>query len=105
MASVKKKQKAQELRRKPLVDLSQGIRRKPLVNGSFDEDDVIRRAFAAWFRGGGRDQPANTSSVQEHGGKFYVELHNVNGTLAVYRVRNDGVLKRLKRWPKTVEDY
>jgi hypothetical protein len=29
-----------------------------------------------------------------------VVLENVNGPLAVYRVRNDRTLKRLRRWPK-----
>jgi hypothetical protein len=27
-------------------------------------------------------------------------LRNVRGIMAVYRVRNDGALKRLKRWPE-----
>ena len=42
------------------------------------------------------------TNVSEHDGKLYVVLSNVRGTLAVYRVRNDGVLKGLKRWPKVV---
>src|SRR5580658_742998 len=46
------------------------------------------------------DQPSNTSDVQEITGKRYVILQNVKGVLAVYRVRNDGMLKRLKRWPE-----
>jgi hypothetical protein len=66
---------------------------------SYDESDLIRRAMSAWFRSGGIDQPANTSGVVEHEGKPYVVLKNVNGTLAIYRVRNDGTLKRLRRWP------
>lgn len=86
MTSAKKKQKPQEL--------------------SLEEEEYVRRAIAAWFRSGGPGQsmPANTSSVQEHEGKFYVELHNVNGTLAVYRIRRDNILKRLKRWPLEVEN-
>ena len=48
-------------------------------------------------------QPSNTSGVMELGGKEYVVLHNVNGILAVYRVRNDGVLKHLVRWPEGLE--
>ena len=67
-------------------------------------DDLVRRALAAYFRGGADIQPANTSGVVEHEGKSYVVLHNVNGILAVYRVRNDGVLKGLKRWPKAIEE-
>jgi hypothetical protein len=70
-----------------------------------EDEEYVRRAIAAWFRGGGPGQsmPANTSSVVEYDGKFYVELHNVNGILAVYRIRNDGILKRLKRWPLELE--
>jgi len=29
----------------------------------------------------------------------YVVLRNVRGVMAVYRLRDDGVLTRLKRWP------
>jgi hypothetical protein len=70
-----------------------------------DEQDVTRRAFAAYFRaatasGEIMQQPANTSGYLEHNGKGYVVLENVRGTLAVYRVRNDGMLKRLRRPPR-----
>ena len=70
------------------------------------DEQLTRRAFAAYFRSAARegvpspDQPANYSGVEEHGGKQYVVLRNVNGVLAVYRVRNDGILKGLKRWPE-----
>jgi hypothetical protein len=63
------------------------------------QGDLLPRAFAAWFRSGGTDQPSNSSYVTKHDGKQYVVLGNVNGTLAVYRVRTSGVLKRLSRWP------
>ena len=50
------------------------------------------------------DQPSNDSGLWELNGKQYVMLHNVNGILAVYRVRNDGLLKRMKsRWPEELE--
>jgi hypothetical protein len=68
-------------------------------------DDLTRRAFAAYFRTAAQDgpaavdQPANTSGPVEHQGKTYVVLENVRGTLAVYRVRTSGQLKRLRRWP------
>jgi hypothetical protein len=68
--------------------------------------DLVSRAFAAYFRGGGAgaEQPASTSGLVEHEGKQYVVLHNANGILAVYRVRSyDGILKALKRWPKKIE--
>lgn len=68
------------------------------------EDDLIRRAYAAYFRAGGTDQPAsNLSGMRTVDGRRYVALRNINGTLAIYRVRNDGMLKRLKRWPAELE--
>jgi len=65
----------------------------------FDERDLSRRALAAYFRSGGFDQPTGGGVVQEYDGKLYVVLSNVRGTLAVYRVRNDGMLKRLRQPP------
>ena len=72
-------------------------------------DTVVQRAFAAWFRscesvGGIPIQPANTSGIREYQGKEYVVLENINGILAVYRIKNDGFLKCLKRWPKALEN-
>jgi hypothetical protein len=54
---------------------------------------------------GGTDQPANGAAVAEHAGRTYVTLSNVNGMLAVYRVRNDGMLKRLRRWPHEIDPW
>jgi hypothetical protein len=71
-----------------------------------NEEQLTQRAFAAYFRQAARegahspDQPADYSGVEEHNGKAYVVLRNINGVLAVYRVRNDGMLKGLRRWPK-----
>jgi hypothetical protein len=71
------------------------------------DEQLTQRAFAAYFRSAAREgslspaQPANYSGVEEYNGKRYVVLRNVRGILAVYRVRNDGVLKGLRRWPKT----
>jgi hypothetical protein len=72
-------------------------------------DDLGRRALAAYFRTASQDnlvvdQPINDPALVEHAGKTYVVLFNVRGPLAVYRVRNDGLLKRLKRWPREVAD-
>jgi hypothetical protein len=75
-----------------------------LMSDSIDEQDVTRRALAAYFRSGGIDQPAN-SGVIEYNGKAYVVLENFNGILAVYRIRNDGMLKRLRRWPTDLIIY
>ena len=70
-----------------------------------NNDDLLRRAFAAWFRTGGMDQPANTSGVEAHEGHQYVVLRNVRGTLAVYRVKNDGMLRRMRRWPSALNAW
>ena len=48
-------------------------------------------------------QPSKDSGVQEINGKRYVVLRNLGGILAVYRVRTDGILKGLKRWPKELD--
>jgi hypothetical protein len=58
---------------------------------------------AARSTGGESISPSNASAVEEHEGKYYVVLRNVNGVLSVCRVRNDGMLKNLKRWPESLE--
>jgi hypothetical protein len=70
-----------------------------------DDDELLRRAFAAYFRARGDiiNQPSNTSHVAAHNGKLYVVLHNSGGILAIYRVRNNGTLKGLRRWPAALE--
>jgi hypothetical protein len=71
-----------------------------------DDDDLTRRALGAYFRYATDrpDQPSSASGVVEHDGRRYVVLHNVTGVLAVFRVRRDGMLKRLRRWPAAVAD-
>lgn len=69
-----------------------------------ENKDIMRRAFAAWFRAGGEDQPmAEGSNLEAHEGRKYAVLRNACGVLAVYRVTIGGQLKRLKRWPKGIE--
>jgi len=68
------------------------------------DDELKRRAFAAYFRSNAdmrHDvQPdAALSSVEILDGKQYVVLRHAGGILACYRVRNDGMLKRLVRIP------
>ncbi len=72
------------------------------------DPELERRALAAWYRTAASDgvvaidAPAGGAGVAEHDGRLYVVLQNVRGTLAVYRVQNDGVLRRMKRWPPEV---
>jgi len=77
------------------------------------EQELLARALRAYFiagRGNGSvDSPSlYDSEVTEYGPKsdrkLYAVLRNVKGVLAVYRVRNDGMLKRLKRWPAELEE-
>ena len=73
------------------------------IVGTDLEHELYNRAVAAYFRtetSFSPDAPSNASGVEVHGGKSYVVLRNRNGILAVYRVRNDGKLKRIhERWP------
>jgi hypothetical protein len=64
--------------------------------------DLVRRALAAWFRSGMMEQPTRFS-VGEFKGRRYVVLRTDAWILGVYRVRNDGMLKRLRRWPPEAE--
>jgi len=69
-------------------------------------NSIEDRALAAYFRypskAGEILQQPSRPLVVKHEGKEYVVLSSVRGTLAVYRVKPDGFLKRLDRWPKEV---
>lgn len=70
-----------------------------------EEKQLVRRAYAAYFRSGATQQPAERESGVRSVGKLnYVVLRNSEGVLSVYRVRNDGVLKGLKRWPAPLDE-
>jgi hypothetical protein len=71
------------------------------------EPELLARAFSAYFRfyskAGRTEQPGPQSRIEQHDGHTYVVLRNSDGALAVYRVRNDGILKSLKRWPEALQ--
>ena len=69
------------------------------------QGEYYNRALAAYFRSGGIDRPSSDSGEYELNGRHYVVLRNIKGTLAVYRVKNDGYLRRLRRWPKELEEW
>ena len=73
-----------------------------------DEDNLVRRALAAYYKAaatqGGTPMQPSKPHVTRHESRCYVVLANGRGTLAVYRVRTDGVLKGLKRWPAAVAE-
>lgn len=75
----------------------------------FDEEGLHRRALAAYYRVAARDgysadiPSERISGYETHNELDYVVLRNNSKTLAVYRVRNDNVLRRLKRWPADLD--
>lgn len=73
-----------------------------------DENDLYRRAIAAYYRsakdGERLDQPSEGLSGYEFfDERDYLVLRNAAQILAVYRVRKDNVLRRMRRWPKGLE--
>lgn len=71
--------------------------------------DLEHRAMAAYWRGADpstTDQPSRPEVWKHEDGKMYVVLPGgrASGPCAVYRVRNDGMLKRLKRWPAELNE-
>jgi len=73
---------------------------------------LLQRALFAYHRPRARQDPsvrrtvapAIKSYTAEYLGKRYVVLEDFDGVLAVYRVRNDGILKVLRRWPAEIEE-
>ncbi|MGH3187205.1 MAG: hypothetical protein ACRDPY_25290 [Streptosporangiaceae bacterium] len=77
-----------------------------------EDETLLQRALAAYYRpiagqshnAGRTAASAIKSHIAEHLGKRYVVLENFDGVLAVYRVRNDGILKALRRWPAEIAE-
>lgn len=73
-------------------------------------DELFERAVGAWVRytalnGWPADQPSRAaSSIEEVGGRSYVVLRNTRGVLALFRVKPNGGLRRLSRWPSYFRD-
>jgi hypothetical protein len=60
------------------------------------------RAYFRSFPSGA--QPSRLGSdIEEHDGRTFVVLRNVNGPLRVYELRPGGMLKGLKRWPSSLD--
>ena len=84
--------------------------RPPLA---LDERELIRRAYAAYYKKRRPLVPDDSfinnpgkAEVQNHNGKLYVVIgiYSNSGPREVYRVRNDGALKCLKRVPKVITE-
>lgn len=69
------------------------------------DPDITRRALLAWLKSKeSRDRPGPALGpvLLTFDGKLYAGLFNGKTVLAVYRVRNDRQLKRLRRIPMPV---
>ena len=64
-----------------------------------DEQGLIRRATAAWLRSGGEPDGLTGHARTRADGKAHVAVCRGGRPVALYRLRNDGKLKRLRRWP------
>ncbi len=73
-----------------------------------DDPAIVRRALAAWYGTDETEAPGHPDPAASHhvrlAGHEYVVLRDVNSLLAIYRLRNDGKLKRLRRWPRELEN-
>jgi hypothetical protein len=76
------------------------------------EQSYVERALAAYYRemvrqrraGIHLDLPSSSGTYKEEwDGKDYILVRNGYRTLAVYRIKPDGFLRRLKRWPKAID--
>lgn len=69
-----------------------------------DKDNLISRAISAYYRWGfdPNNNPIDTTSLITIKNKDYVICKKDSELMAVYRVRNDGKLKRLKRLPEGI---
>jgi hypothetical protein len=63
-------------------------------------DNLVTRAYAAYYKAGGGELPVR-GSVEIIGGKLHVILFGRTRVVAGFRVRGDtGQLRRLRRLPK-----
>lgn len=77
----------------------------PYYTDNEEDEKLVLRAMSAYFKHDGYMQPSRSDTrVETIKGLRYVVLANAGNILAVYRVRNDGKLKGLKRWPLEIED-
>ena len=67
-----------------------------------DEDpDIVRRSLAAYLRSPAakKEHPSGLPLMLSYEDKRYSAIINGNGVLAIYRIRNDLQLKRMRRIP------
>jgi hypothetical protein len=77
----------------------------------YRDTDAVRRAMIAFYRdyrpmaGRPLDIPTADSGVRVHNGRRYAVLQFAADNLAlhVWRINNDGSLRRLVRWPREID--
>lgn len=73
-----------------------------------DDDPMIARALAAYYRSAAVNGMVKHPSARSYRGiagnglPYVVLMASTNEILAVYRIRPQGLLKRLRRWPADV---
>lgn len=67
-----------------------------------EEVDVMRRAMAAYFRFGGVTIPSGASKIEVVANKRYCVLRICPDYRVIYRIRNDGMLKFMRRPPACI---
>lgn len=67
--------------------------------------DLARRALAAYYLTGGDPMRRLCPFVMQAEDRGYIALRDedTGDPIAMYRIRTDGALKRLKRWPEEFE--
>lgn len=87
---------------------------RKLIERTSYRNNYPMRALATYYKNGANTHPDH--NMKEHfivfDGQYddqtsyfeYIQLANANGTLAVYRRTKREELRRLKRWPQSVED-
>jgi hypothetical protein len=78
----------------------------PYVRGHPYPRAVAAYAHRCLREGRQPQEPAAThSGLVDYAGRSYVVLATAGGVLAVYRVRVDGTLRELRRWPKAIDPF
>ena len=63
------------------------------------KDRAIRHHINCW----GSAHAFEETTFEQEAGREYIVIRCREGVMSVYRLRNDGALRRLSRWPKFVK--
>jgi hypothetical protein len=62
------------------------------------KDRAIRHHVNFW----GCAQAFEETTLEQHDGREYIVIRHGDHVMSVYRIRNDGAVRRLHRWPSFV---